>query len=163
MTSNGEQGVASFFFFLMTELRGFLTAVSTSVSDHMDQRPRRNNVCRDLAQTSVRTANTLHPSMLAARLLFTLCSRHMPSKHITKAEITFWNAISTAAIQLPTAPAVYRHKQATLASHFSTTVSSLLFWSLPSLCQWAYWRHHPQVMEKFWRHTSQLANICSYQ
>lgn len=53
-----------------------------------------NNVRRALAQTSVSTANTLHPSMLAARLSFTLCSRPTPSKHITKAEITFGNMIA---------------------------------------------------------------------
>lgn len=89
MTSNGEQGVA----FFSDGAQGFLTGVSTSVSDHMDQRPRMNNVCRALAQTSVSTANTLHPSVLAARLSFTLCSRPTPSKHITEAEITFGDMI----------------------------------------------------------------------
>lgn len=53
-----------------------------------------NNVRRVLAQTSVSAANTLHPSTLATRLSFTLCSRQTPSKHITKAEVTFRNTIA---------------------------------------------------------------------
>lgn len=35
-------------------------------------------------------AHFIHPCW-QPRLLFTLCSAHMASKHITKAEITFWN------------------------------------------------------------------------
>lgn len=68
---------------------------------------------------------------------------------------------ATTAIQLPTGPGVcvYIHKQAALAPHFSTTVSSLLFWSLPSLCQRVWWRERPQVLETFWQHSSQLANM----
>lgn len=70
---------------------------------------------------------------------------------------------ATTAIQLPTGPGVcvcvYIHKQAALAPRFSTTVSSLLFWSLPSLCQRVWRRDGPQVLETFWQHSSQLANM----
>lgn len=157
MTSNVEQGVV--WVFLNYKALGFLTGVSTSVSDHMDQRPRRNNVCRALAQTGTSTANTLHPSMLAASLLFKLCSRHMPSKRIIKAEITLWNTIVQPLLyKTRPAPSVYIDQQA-LHIHYSTMVSALLFWSLPSLCHWVYCYYHPQIMVTFWQHTIQLANM----
>lgn len=107
-----------YFFFPNYKALGFLTGVSTSVSDHMDQRPRRNNVCRVLAQTGISTANTLHPSTLAARLLFTLCSRHMPSEHIIKAEITLWNTIvQPLPCKTRSVPSVYIHQQALHIQH----------------------------------------------
>lgn len=145
MTSNGEQGVALFNdgalvfrlesapLFQITWIRG----------------PRMNNVCRALAQTSVSAANTLHPSMLAARLSFTLCSRPTPSKHITKAEITFGNMILQPLPYNARPHRAYAYTNTSVTSHFSTTVSSLLLWSLPSLCQWVYWRHHPQSQRNF--------------
>lgn len=108
-----------------------------------------NNVCRALAQTSVRAANTLRPSMLAARLSFTLRSRPTPSKHITKAEITFGNMILQPLPYNTRPHQAYAYTNTSVASHFSTTVSSLLLWSLPSLCQWVYWRHHPQSWRNF--------------
>lgn len=72
------------------------TGVSTSVSDHMDQRPRWWRGGGGLAQTSLSAANTLHPSTLAAHILFTLCSGRSPSKHITRAAITLWKKRDSA-------------------------------------------------------------------
>jgi len=86
-----------------------------------------NNVSRVLAQTSIRIASPPHPSMLAARLSFTLCSRSAPSKHITKAGITLGRRI------LQLMPQSAKHEHSNTYSHLSTTVSSKLFWSLPSV------------------------------
>ena len=56
-----------------------------------------NNVRRALAQTSVSAANTLHPSMLAARLSFALCSGPAPSQTHHQSRDYFWKHDTAAA------------------------------------------------------------------
>lgn len=101
-----------------------------------------NNVRRALAQTSVSTASTLHPSMLAARPSFTLL-QWAPTfqKHHQRRDYFWKQDTTTNAIGHLTTPSIKIHKHTTVASHFSTLVSALLFWSLVSFCLWVYWHH----------------------
>lgn len=83
-----KQGV--FFHYYGTP--GSLTRVSTSVPDHIDQEAKKEQCVlgSGTEQCTGLPALFIHPCW-QPRLLFTLCSVHMASGHITKAEITFWS------------------------------------------------------------------------
>lgn len=118
-----------------------------------------NNVCRALAKTSVSTANALHPSVLAARLSFTLCSRRTPSKRITKAEITFGNTI-VQPLPCNTRPNQRIHTQTCrwgLSLQHHGQLSALLVTAI--IVSMGPLAPSSPVIETFWQHTSQLTNM----
>lgn len=108
----------------------------------------------------------IHPCW-QPRLLFTLCSAHMASKHITKAEITFWNQTLQ---QLPQntkthpwcmqTPALQHHGQ------LSSSLTRFCAMGLLSYAGQTYPSHYPLLTmlltdEEFFLHFDHLLCVCS--
>lgn len=74
-------------------------------------------------------------------IIHTLQQAHAFQTHYQSRDYVLKRDAAAAAIEHPSAPGVYIHKQARLASHFSTTVSSLLLWPLLPWCLCAATRH----------------------
>lgn len=74
-------------------------------------------------------------------IIHTLQQAHAFQTHYQSRDYVLKRDAAATAIEHPSAPGVYIHKQAPLASHFSTTVSSLLLWPLLPSCLCTSTRH----------------------
>lgn len=141
MTSNREQGVAFFndgarIFWLESAPLFQITWI----------RGQEWTMCAVLwhRQPSVLPTQFIHPCWQPVYHSHSAVGPHLPNTSLKQRlllETWYYNHFHTPP---PTTPLIYIHKHNVEVSHFSTRVSSLLFWSLPSVCQLVYWHHHPQ-------------------
>ncbi len=145
MTSNGEQGVAFF-----NDGARIFRLESAPLFQITWIRGQEWTMCAGLwhRQASALPAHFIHPRWQPVYHSHSAVGPRLPNtspKQRLLLETWYYNHCHTTPDRTKR---MHTQTQQNVASHFSTTVSSLLLWSLPSFCQWVCWRHHPQS----WRH-----------